>query len=348
MLNSVEFEEKSGIIIMKVKDSQIGVDSMEYKDYYKALGIDKSADQNTIKKAYRKLAKKYHPDKNKNNPKMAEQFKEINEAYEVLGDLSKRKKYDELSNRPGGRNGFRFDADAFSQTFHRRSDQKYSGNSGFSDFFEAFFGGGSHGNMDDLFSGPEFYSFSTGSSQQNHKQQQYAGADVEAVLELSLMEAYQGTQKKFTIQIDKLHKTMTVKVPPGILPGEKIKLKGQGQQLNPSGVSGDLYLVVKIKENESRQLEGLNIHQVVAVAPWEAGLGAEIMLDAPEGNLRFKLPAGTSSGKIFRFTGKGYKNRKGEKGDLLVTLQIRLPASLSEEEIKLLTRWKNISNFKPR
>ncbi len=322
---------------------------MQYKDYYKILGVDKKSDQDTIKKAYRKLAKKYHPDKHPNDSKATEKFKEINEAYEVVGNADKRKKYDQLSSRAARSNGADFDPSAFGYDFSSQGGARHYKSSGdFSDFFEAFFGDQSNLNFDDLFggSGSQFQSnaqFGRGSSERD-----YAAADVEAELTLTPEEAYQGVGKKFKIHIDQHDKTLSVKIPAGILSGEKIKLKGQGQTIHSSGVSGDLYLHIKIVDTPSLKMEGLDLTKVVPITPWEAALGSEIRVNALSGAVKLKVPPGTDSGKRFRLNKKGYKNRKGETGDLYIETKIVVPPALKEEEKELLEKWKALSSYEPQ
>lgn len=325
---------------------------MQYKDYYKALGVDKKADQDTIKKAYRKLAKEYHPDKHPNDTKTVEKFKEINEAYEVLGNPDKRKKYDQLSSRAERRSGGEFDPSDFG--FNHSSyggGQRYQSSSGFSDFFEAFFGEQSHINLDDLFGGGQFGS--TGQFHSNshftreNSNRGYAAADVEAELILNPKEAYEGVEKKFKIRIGQHDRTLSVKIPPGIMTGEKIKLKGQGQTIRSDGVSGDLYLHIKIMDTNDIKLDGLDIVMVVPITPWEAALGGEIRVNAFSGAVKLKVPPGTGSGKRFRLTKKGYKNRKGERGDLYIETKMVVPPNLKEEEKELLLKWKALSSYRP-
>jgi curved DNA-binding protein len=325
---------------------------VKYKDYYQSLGVERDADQDAIKKAYRKLAKKCHPDAHPNDTYLTEKFKEINEAYEVLGNPEKRKKYDALSSQAGGFNGMEFDPTNFGfQQPSGGTRRQYQSAHGFSDFFEAFFGDQSHFNFGNDFENGQFHSFSGAEThfKQPHNRERYAAADVEAELGLTLREAYHGVEKKFSIRIDQQERTLSVKIPPGIMNGEKIKLKGQGGTLKPSSeVKGDLYLHILINDTADLKLDGLDIHMTVPVTPWESALGSEIRVHALAGDVKLKLPPGTSSGKRFRLSKKGFRNRKGETGDLLIEINIDVPTTLSPEERELLEKWKHISTFNPR
>ncbi len=322
---------------------------MQYKDYYKSLGVDKKADQDTIKKAYRKLAKKFHPDKHPNDSKKVDQFKEINEAYEVLGNPDKRSKYDQLSSRAARGNGAEFDPSAFGYQYSGQGGSRHYQTSGdFSDFFEAFFGDQSNFNYDDLFSGSGNQFQSNTQFSRGNNEREIAAADMEAELTLTPSEAYQGVGKKFRIRINQHDKTLSVKIPAGIVSGEKIKLKGQGQTIHSSGASGDLYLHIKIEDTPTLKMDGLDLITVVPITPWEAALGSEIRVNALSGAVKLKVPPGTGSGKRFRLNKKGYKNRKGETGDLFIETKIVVPPSLNEEEQELLKKWKDVSTYQPQ
>lgn len=325
---------------------------MQYKDYYKTLHVDKTADQDAIKKAYRKLAKEHHPDKHPNHSQSTDRFKEISEAYEVLGNPDKRKKYDQLSKQAAAGYGAEFDPSAFGYTYTNfGSGSRRGGARGFSDFFEAFFGEHNQLNMDDLFGHNQFSTGDVyGASHQysmGNNGKDYTVADIEAELTLTPSEACAGVKKTLTIQIDQQIKTLSVKIPPGIQTGEKIKLKGQGQSIDNQGVSGDLYLHVNIKDTQTEKLEGLDLILQVPVTPWEAALGDVIRVNAGSGTVKLTIPPGTGSSKRFRLAGKGFRNRKGETGDLFIEVIIQMPPVLSDKEKDLLKEWKSVSNFHP-
>jgi curved DNA-binding protein len=218
---------------------------MEYKDYYKTLGVEKNASQNEIKKAFRKLAKKYHPDSNPGDKKAEEKFKEINEAYEVLGDEEKRKKYDTLGSNFNFGNGYDFDP--FKYGFGGNTKYTYNAGKtstsgrGFSDFFNMFFGGDG---FDDILSG---LGNRTGYAGSGFSNMQYPinGDDVEAEIEITPEEGFAGIEKRIKINIDGQEKTISFRIPAGIRQDEKVKIAGQGRSGSNDGRNGDLYLKVK-------------------------------------------------------------------------------------------------------
>jgi curved DNA-binding protein len=320
---------------------------MKYKDYYKTLEVDRDADQTVIKKAYRRLAKQSHPDAHPNDKKKSDKFKEINEAYEVLGNPEKRKKYDQISTQTQSFNGYEFDPSQFGYSYSDRSQTgRQRQSQDFSDFFNAFFSEQSNYHFRDMFGQHDFQSF-TGNPR-GRRAEAYAAADAEAVLELPVHEAFAGVEKRVVLQINGAEKTLSVKIPAGILDGDRIKLKGQGHLISQDGVSGDLYLVIKIQPAADTKIEGLDLVKTVPVTPWEAALGDEIIVSTLSGPVKFHLPPGTQSGKIFRFAGKGYRNRKGEQGDLMIEIEIKVPNPLTDGEKKLFEELRRTSKFKAR
>ncbi|SMP37906.1 J domain-containing protein [Anoxynatronum buryatiense] len=323
---------------------------MQYKDYYKTLQVQETADQNTIKQAYRSLAKKYHPDGHHGDQLMANKFKEINEAYEVLGNSEKRQKYDYIRNQSSGTHGTAFDPSQFGYQFSKKRKKQNDGNdSGFSDFFDAFFGSEMNGGyrFDSFYSSAPFQSYRTADGN-NTKQFAGAATDTTAVLQLTLAEAFHGVKKNIILRNGADEKTLQVKVPAGVLSGEKLKLEGEGGHAEESLQQGDLYLQIEIKENDAEKLDGLNIIQKLPVTVWEAALGGSIKINTLSGPLRFTLPPSTSSGKTFRVKGKGFKNRKGETGDLLLAVEIKLPTTFSLKEKDHFAALKDLSTFNPR
>lgn len=310
---------------------------MEYKDYYKTLGVDKNASQDDIKRVYRKLAKKYHPDTNPNNKKAEEKFKAINEAYEVLGNAEKRKKYDQFGQGFGFEHGSEFDPSQFgfggNTNYHYYSTGK---NSDFSDFFNMVFGSEDF-NISDLFghargrrSGPHSYSFKK------------EGIDVESEIEITLLEGYHGVDKRVSFQIEGESKNISIKIPAGILPGKKIKIAGQGKN------NGDLYLKVKFKENEKFLLNGLDILTTLDLSPWDAVIGSEAIVETLTGKVKVKIPSGIQSDAKIRIPKKGYKDMKGRQGDFYIRVRIMNPPVLTEEEKELYLKLKRVSKFNPR
>lgn len=313
---------------------------MKYKDYYEVLGVDKKASQDEIKKAYRKLAKKYHPDTHPGDKVAEEKFKEVNEAYEVLGDAEKRKKYDQFGAQGQFYHGAEFDPSAYGFGNNIRYEFRQGGNSDFSDFFNLFFGGsdifGSFGE-DGIFGSRRGRS---GRFTQNH---QMKGEDSEAVLRITLSEGFYGAEKRISIRTSTGEKTISLKVPVGIKPGEKIKLSGQGGPGINGGGNGDLYLRIELAQNESFELNGLNIESQIALYPWEAALGAEKPFQTLDGRISVKVPAGIQTGNKIRVAGKGYIDRNGNRGDLFLKVKIVNPEKLNEAQKKLYEKLKEIS-----
>ncbi len=287
---------------------------MDYKDYYKILGVERKATDDDIRKAYRKLAKQYHPDYNPNNKQAEEKFKEINEAYEVLSDTKKRSHYDRLGSdysqwqRRGNPGDFNWDqyGGAPGGTRVNMDDlNEMFGGGGFSDFFQSIFGPG-------------------GARPAARPQQQGYQQD----LEITLEEAYKGTQRR--IQTD--GKEKIVRIPVGVRTGSKVRVAGAG----PNGL--DLYLIVGVAEDKKFERQGNDLHTNASVSVFTAILGGEAEVETMEGKLTLNIPAGTQPDQVFRLTGRGMpllKNPK-EKGDLFVKLKIQIPKYLSPKQRELL------------
>ena len=346
--------------------------AVEYKDYYHTLGVERQATPEEIKKAYRKLAVKYHPDKNPGNKRAEEKFKESTEAYEVLSDAEKRKRYDALGAnwRPGqsvnpddyanifgkmggmGGGGGR----AYSSPgggFEYRSRGGGGGNS-FSDFFESLFGGRGGGGFGDAMGGgfggaegrPEDF------FNESHRHGGHAGgADVETELSIPLEDAMSGATRRITFQRTEpggqaTRQTYDVKIPAGIKDGQKIRLKGQGSQMGRQ--AGDILITVHVAPGGRYTLEGDDLVAELPVAPWEAALGAAIAVETPGGPVEMKVPAGIRTGQRLRVRGKGYPKRGDERGDLLLRVAIQVPRKLSDPERELFEKLAKVSAFNPR
>lgn len=292
---------------------------MEYKDYYKILGVGKSADEKEIKRAYRQLAREFHPDKNPNNKAAEEKFKDINEAYEVLGNPDNRKKYDQLG-----------------ANYHRY--QQMGGNPADFDFSQWFSGGGGQQgsvNLGDLF-GSDFFETIFGRSGGGQRQQtadffgrqQAPNRDVEQAVEITLEEAYQGTTRSFSQNGDRF----TAKIPAGAQDGSRIRLRGKGAP-SPAGV-GDLFLVVKVLPHAVFERKKEHLLATVEVDVLTAVLGGKITVPTLTGPVKLSIPAGTQGGQTFRLKGKGMpdSSQKEAYGDLLATVNIRVPRKLGEKE----------------
>ncbi len=330
---------------------------MKYKDYYKILGVSRDATQEEIQRAYRKLARKYHPDVNK-SADAEEKFKEINEAYEVLRDPEKRKKYDQLGTSwEHGQDfspppGWDFHVEYEEGPFGTRRTYYWTGSGadGFSDFFEALFGSGGFGKRARTHREHEgFEGFGFRMPQR--------GRDYEATIKISLEDAYRGGTKNITIQTQEIgpdgrpilkEKEYQVKIPPGVLPGQKIRLAGQGGEGIDGGERGDLYLKVEIEPHPVFRLKGRDLYIDLPITPWEAALGGKVTINTLSGPISVNIPPGIQSGQKLRIKGKGMPNPKGEPGDLYAVVKIVVPKSLSPKEKELFEELRKISRFNPR
>lgn len=308
---------------------------MDYKDYYKTLGVERNASQDEIKKAFRKLARQYHPDMNKGDKGAEEKFKEVNEANEVLSDPDKRQKYDQFGShwqqygRAGGRpedfnwNPWQQSGGGYSQQVSQEELEQMFGNlggmggaGGFSDFFETLFGGASRGG---------------GMNYGRQPIQRQRGQDAEHTVEITLEEAHQGTQR--LLQWEDGRK-IEAKIPVGVKNGSKVRLRGQGGRGARGGQSGDLFLKVKILPHPLFERDGDNLRTKVPVGLFDALLGGEIEVTGINRNVKLKIPPETDNGQTFRLKGLGMPNlREPEKiGDLLVKVEVKLPKNLTKEE----------------
>ncbi|HEY4543698.1 MAG TPA: J domain-containing protein [Tissierellaceae bacterium] len=309
---------------------------MEYKDYYKILGVDKNATQDEIKKSFRRLAKKYHPDLHPDDEKAQESFKEINEAYEVLGDEEKKKQYDMFGSNYDFSQGQNFDPRDFGFGGSGSRTYTYSqGADGFSDFFNMFFGGGQRGfNMDDLFRGQGFNQSSASSTTR---------PKYNTKLQVSIAEAYTGVTKKVNLSLDNRQISLDVKVPSGIMPGQKLRVKGE-----KSGINGDILFEIEFYNRDDLELDGLDLIKKVDILPWEAALGSSIVVETLKGKIKINIPKNINTGKKIRIPKMGYKDMKGKVGDLYVQVNIVNPPSLTNEEEELYKKLKEISTYKPK
>lgn len=319
---------------------------MEYKDYYKLLGVAKGASQDEVSKAFKKLARKYHPDLNPNDPAAEGKFKELNEAYEVLKDPEKRKLYDSFgSNWKEGQN---FQPPPGYENFQFRSGGY--GGEGFSDFFETIFGQAGGFGQSGGFGGGRFGGDPFGRPARSK------GRDAEVRLTLSMEEAYRGGRKAITLQeqvrgadgMPRMQsKTLDVNIPAGVKDGAKIRLSGQGSPGSGGGPAGDLLLQVSIAEHPLFRLEGVNVIYDLRLAPWEAVLGCSVRIPTLDSPVDMNIPAGVSSGQKLRLAGKGLG--KGEsQGDQFVRIVIRSPKTLTDRERELWDELSAISTFQAR
>jgi curved DNA-binding protein len=316
---------------------------VQYKDYYEVLGVKRGASADEIKKSFRKLARQYHPDVAKDKKQAEEKFKEINEAYEVLSDPEKRKKYDELGANWKSGADFRpppgWEGHARQQSRGRGgagqgAESFEFGGTGFSDFFEQFFGSaGRRG-------GAGFGGFN------NFENEEIAerGRDVEGDIMVTLDEANRGSVRTVTVRHGSRNENHQVKIPAGVTEGQRLRIAGRGEHGSGGGQSGDLYLRVRLAKNPDFEVDGHNLIYEAEVTPWEAVLGSEISVPTLNGHVQIKIPAGTQSGQKLRVRDRGL----GGKGDLYVVTKICVPTQVSDSEKKLWEQLKKESQFNPR
>lgn len=308
---------------------------MEYKDYYKILGVDRKASEDEIKRAYRKLALQYHPDRNPGDKKAEDKFKEINEAYQVLGDTEKRKRYDQLGEsytryqqRGGAPGGFNWD-DWVTQPGSMGGrggnvrvevgDLNDLFGGGFSEFFSRIFGGT-----------PDMGTAGRGTFRTQVPQPAY-----EHELEISLREAYNGTTRR--IEVD--GRRLDVKIPPGARTGTKVRVVA-ALDSGASGQKGDLYLIIKVLDDPDYSRKGNNLYTEATIDLYTAVLGGEVTVNTLSGNVVLTVPPGTQPGQNFRLTGRGMPKLRDPKsfGDLYVKVNVNLPRKLSPKQRELFEK----------
>lgn len=305
---------------------------MDYKDYYKVMGVAKTADSAEIKRAYRKLARKYHPDVS-NESNAEEKFKELQEAYEVLKDPEKRKAYDQLG--AGWKAGQEFRPPP-GWEMHREGFSFGEG-SGFSDFFESLFGGG-------FARRPKGRPFAM------------RGADLSAKIEISLEDAFLGSIPTISLMMPEVNaqgvvvnqqKSLKIKIPAGVTNGQKLRLAGQGGSGQAGGPKGDLYVEIMIKPHPYFSLEGKDVYLNLPIAPWEAALGAVVQAKTLAGLVDMKVPAGAKSGQKLRLKGRGLKHG-GAAGDQYVTFFIQTPKAMNEAQRAFYENMRDTFQWDPR
>lgn len=298
---------------------------MIIKDYYKILDFDTNkVTIDEIKSNFRELAKKYHPDVNVGDAEKEERFKDINEAYRVLSDMASRKKYDRIWNANIGKKKAK-QQEATKTTESRTSD-----------FFHMFFG-----NMQEVVEEP--------TSRNVKKKIPVKGDNVETQIVVSVQEAFYGAEKKISLRtVEGKMKTFTVKIPAGIRNGEKIRLIGQGKNGKNGGNNGDLFIQIKIENSKTFRLEGYDLVTDLYLTPWEAVLGTRVSISSIDDKVSVYVPQGIESGEKVRIPGKGYKDGKGSRGDLIAEIKIVVPKRPTEEELELFEKMKELSKFDPR
>lgn len=332
---------------------------MEFKDYYEVLGVPRDADEKQIKSAYRKLARRFHPDANTGEPNAEERFKEITEAYEVLKDPEKRAKYDRFGAdweryQQAEDAGYSTGPQDFESWFSGTPgggrvhyEYRTSGDSGFSDFFETLFG--------DAFGGRT-------TTRERVRSQPQRGQDHEYPIEIPLRDAYHGTTRRFDIQLQERcpscggtgmngrgfcpqcggggtvprNKTLEVRIPAGVRTGSRVRVAGQGAPGVGGGPPGDIYLRVTVKDDPRFELDGKNLRADVEVPLYTAILGGEVVVPTVDGSVALTVPPETQNGRVFRLRGKGMPALSGgNPGDLLARVKVVLPTNLSESEREL-------------
>ena len=317
---------------------------MDFKDYYQTLGVSKTASDKELKQAYRKLARKHHPDVNPGDKAAEAKFKEINEAYEVLGDPEKRRKYDELGanwrlyeqaqqqgdawpggspfggggawtiNMGGGPSG------GYRTMTEEEMHEMFGNEDPFSDFFKTFFGGGGATAKE------------PGRGRARARSQK--GRDIEHEVELTLEEAFHGATRRISIKQGGHARSVDVRIPPGVKDGSRVRAAGEGETGANGGASGDLYLRVRLRPHALFERDSNDLRAKVAVPVTTAVLGGEANVPTITGSVRLKIPETTQNGQVFRLKGHGMPvlGKVGERGDLYASVEIQLPRALNREQ----------------
>jgi len=310
---------------------------MKYKDYYKILGVERTANEEQIKKAYRKLARKYHPDVSKEKD-AEEKFKEVAEAYEVLKDAEKRKAYDTMGSYQPGQD-FRPPPD-WAQQFH---------SGGFQDAEDI--------DLFDLLSGLGRGGFRQGGAGRGGGTFRMRGQDYEVTAHLGVEDAARGTELEIPLpitemsedgQLRRTSKTVKVRIPKGATDGHRLRVPGKGGPGHGGGPDGDLYVNIQLRPHDLFRVSGHDLYLEVPVAPWEAALGAEVQIPTLDGRVSVKIPPGSRAGQKLRVRGKGLPRPGGGEGDLYAVLQVVTPSVLSEREKELYRELQQASSFNPR
>lgn len=307
---------------------------MEYRDYYKILGVERGASDKDIRKAFRRLARQYHPDVNPGDKKAEEQFKEINEAYQVLSDAEKRQKYDQLGQsyqqwertggQPGGFDWSRWSTGQPGGGYRVEFTDADMGGDLFSDFFRNIFGGGM---------GSQSRAERMTRTQQRPAKQGIAGQDLEVIAQITLEEAYQGTTR--VVQVGQ--RQLSVKIPAGAQEGTRVRLKGQGERGYAGGPAGALYVVVSVLDHPVFRREGDDLHIDLKVPLYTAVLGGSVQVPTLNGDVSLRVQPGTQSGQSIRLRGKGMPRLRQTDsfGDLYAHILVQVPANLTEQEKSL-------------
>jgi len=313
---------------------------VRFKDYYQTLGVAKDATEDQVKKAFRKLARQFHPDVAKDKKGAEEKFKEVNEAYEVLGDPAKRKKYDQLgpnwqqaegmpgrSAASGG--GFRGGQPAGAEEFN-------FGGTGFSDFFESMFGGARR---------PRGGGYSFSEEYEDGYESVRPGQDLATDILVTLDEVIHGSTRNLTVQrrdVASGTETYQVKIPPGVREGQRIRLTGKGHAGPGGGRAGDLYLRIRLARHPDFRVEEGNLHYELELKPWDAVLGASVMVPTLDGQVSLRVAPGTQNHQRLRLRGLGLPDKEKKRGDLFVEVRIEVPETVTTQERELWEQLKTL------
>ena len=299
---------------------------MIFKDYYKILGLETNkVTFDEIKVAYREQAKKYHPDVNVGNRNAEDRFKDINEAYRILSEANERRKYDRMWNNYVGRRKAKI------------KDGTRVKTSIVGDFFNIFFGAVDNKKME----------AQTATSKSGKVPKK--GENIDTEINISINDAFYGADKKISLRtVNGKMKNFDVKIPAGIQNNEKIRLIGQGKAGENGGKSGDLFIKINIQDDTNFKLIGYDLYKYLPITPWEAALGTKASIASIDEEVNVIVPKGTQSGELIRIGGKGYKNGKGSRGDLVAEVKIMVPTEMSEKETELFKDLSEVSKFEPR
>lgn len=324
--------------------------AVQFKDYYEVLGVARGASEDDLRKAFRKLARQYHPDVAKDKKVAEEKFKEINEAYEVLSDAEKRKRYDEFG--PNWKAGADFRPppgweQSGGRRTHRRGgagqpDYEFQfGGTGFSDFFETFFGSAARQGRG-----------ARGAGFGLEEELAERGRDIEGDIMVTLDEVMSGAVRAVNVRTEVAGEVKTqtyqVKIPAGVAEGQRLRLAGRGEVGAGGGAAGDLYLRVRLARHPDFEVSDRNLIYEAELAPWEAVLGANLSLPTLSGRVNIKIPPGTQSGQKLRVRGRGLPGRDHAPGDLIVVTRIAVPSRLTDDERKLWEKLADKPSFNPR
>jgi curved DNA-binding protein len=319
---------------------------MQFQDYYDRLSVKKDASQAEVKKAFRKLARKYHPDVARDVPNAEEKFKEINEAYEVLSDSEKRKKYDTLGPESDWQNAGQPQGAHQGQGASSGNYEYQFDGTGFSDFFEQMFGAGGH---------PKSSQFRGYPQQQGAGNRAFSGQDVHADILVTLDEVCRGTERSLKQQIlnrqtgQQETKSSTIRISKGINEGQLIRCAGLGEAGSNGGKNGDLFLHVRLERHPLFQVQGSDLYHEISLSPWEAVIGTKVEIPTMSGKVKIKIPPSTAPHTELRIRGRGLpKDNKGTMGDLYAVVQISIPESITPEEKELWEKISKLTKHKPR